>query len=177
MHHPLDMFRYCPRCGAAQFNVYNEKSKRCECCGFVYYFNPSAATVALITNQRGELLVCRRAKEPAKGTLDLPGGFLDLNENGEEGVAREVKEETGLTVLKATYLFSIPNIYLYSGLPVHTLDLFFGCEVAEEGTVRAMDDVSDLFYMPLEALKPEAFGLASIRQGIEYILSNYTTSV
>ena len=43
---------------------------------FVYYFNPSSATVALILNERDELLVCRRAKEPAKGTLDLPGGKL-----------------------------------------------------------------------------------------------------
>ena len=38
-------------------------------------------------NEKKELLVCRRAKEPAKGTLDLPGGFIDMNETGEEGVA------------------------------------------------------------------------------------------
>ena len=53
---------------------------------------------------------CCRAKEPAKDTLDLPGGFIDMNETGEEGVAREVEEETGLKVKKATYLFSLPNI-------------------------------------------------------------------
>ena len=47
-----------------------------------------------------ELLVVRRAKEPAKGTLDLPGGFSDLYETSEEGVCREVKEETGLEVKK-----------------------------------------------------------------------------
>lgn len=44
---------------------------------------------------------------------------------GEEGVAREVREETGLQVVEATYLFSLPNTYLYSGFLVHTLDLFF----------------------------------------------------
>ena len=76
----------------------NEKSKKCTDCGFVYYFNPSSATVALILNEKKELLVCRRAKEPAKGTLDLPGGFIDMNETGEEGVGREVWEETGLKV-------------------------------------------------------------------------------
>ena len=88
MKHPLSQFLYCPECGSSHFEVNNEKSKRCADCGFVYYFNPSAATVALILNEKNELLVCRRAKEPAKGTLDLPGGFIDMNETGEEGVAR-----------------------------------------------------------------------------------------
>jgi NADH pyrophosphatase NudC (nudix superfamily) len=115
MEHPLSQFRYCPKCGSEHFEIHNEKSKQCKDCGFVYYFNSSAATVALILNGRNELLVCRRAKEPAKGTLDLPGGFIDMAETGEEGVAREVKEETGMTVTQAEYLFSLPNIYIYSG--------------------------------------------------------------
>ena len=126
MEHPLSQFKYCPKCGSAHFEVHNEKSKQCADCGFVYYFNPSSATVALILNERDELLVCRRAKEPAKGTLDLPGGFIDMTETGEEGVAREVREETGMKVAKAEYLFSLPNIYIYSGFPVHTLDTLYG---------------------------------------------------
>ena len=85
MKHPLAQFLYCPECGSPHFEVNNEKSKKCTDCGFVYYFNPSSATVALILNEKKELLVCRRAKEPAKGTLDLPGGFIDMNETGEEG--------------------------------------------------------------------------------------------
>ena len=95
---PFSQFKYCPKCGSVHFEINNEKSKRCADCEFVYYFNPSAATVALIMNERNELLVCRRAKDPAKGTLDLPGGFIDMAETGEEGVSREVKEETGLTL-------------------------------------------------------------------------------
>ena len=94
MEHPLSQFRYCPKCGSEHFKVHNEKSKQCADCGFIYYFNPSSATVALILNEKNELLVCRRAKAPAKGTLDLPGGFIDMTETGEEGVAREVLEET-----------------------------------------------------------------------------------
>ena len=103
MEHPLSQFRYCPKCGSEHFDIHNEKSKQCKDCGFVYYFNPSSASVALILNKQNELLVCRRAKEPAKGTLDLPGGFIDMAETGEEGVAREVKEETGLDVTNITY--------------------------------------------------------------------------
>ena len=112
MNHPLAQFLYCPECGSPHFEVNNEKSKKCTDCGFVYYFNPSSATVALILNEKKELLVCRRAKEPAKGTLDLPGGFIDMNETGEEGVRqgsmggnRIEGRKSDLSVLPAEHLY------------------------------------------------------------------------
>lgn len=172
MKHPLEQFKYCPECGSVHFEINNDKSKKCHNCGFVYYFNPSAATVALILNDRNELLVCRRAKEPAKETLDLPGGFIDMNETGEEGVAREVLEETGLIVKKAVYQFSLPNIYMYSGFPVHTLDLFFLCTVEDMSHFTAMDDVADSFFIPLKEIRPEDFGLDSIRKGLTLFLKD-----
>lgn len=173
MHHPLELFKYCPECGSPSFHVKDEKSKRCSDCGFVYYFNSSAATVAFILNSKGELLVCRRAKEPKKGTLDLAGGFIDRFETAEQGVAREVMEETGLEVTEAVYQFSLPNTYLYSGFLVHTLDLFFICKVKDERKLRAMDDVADSFWMPLEEIAPEAFGLDSVREGVRRFLEEH----
>ena len=172
MEHPLSLFHYCPRCGSPRFEEHNFKSKRCADCGFTYYFNSSSSTVALITNARGELLVCRRAKDPAKGTLDLPGGFIDMYETAEEGVAREVKEETGLTVTRAEYLFSLPNLYLYSGFQVHTLDLFFRCTVADDRHFQAMDDAADLRFLPMADIRPDDFGLQSVRQGLARFLGS-----
>lgn len=169
--HPLEQFKYCPKCGSSHFNIHNEKSKHCDDCGFTYYFNPSAATVAFILNNKMELLVCRRAKNPAKGTLDLPGGFIDMYETGEEGIAREVKEETGIEVNESLYLFSIPNLYEYSGFLVHTLDMFFLCKVENTNKIKAHDDVAECFFTSLEKLKPEDFGLQSIRQGLEKFLN------
>ena len=169
--HPLELFKYCPKCGSSHFEIHNEKSKHCNDCGFTYYFNSSAATVAFILNKKNELLVCRRGKNPAKGTLDLPGGFIDMNETGEEGVAREVLEETGLKVKKAIYQFSLPNIYVYSGFPVHTLDMFFLCTVEDMSHFSAMDDVADSFFLPLSEIHPEDFGLDSIRRGLSLFLA------
>lgn len=173
MKHPLAQFLYCPECGSSHFKVNNEKSKKCVDCGFVYYFNPSAATVALILNDENKLLVCRRAKEPAKGTLDLPGGFIDMGETGEEGVTREVLEETGLKVKQAIYQFSLPNIYIYSGFPVHTLDMFFLCTVEDTTHLSAMDDVADSFFLPLSEIHPEDFGLDSVRRGVSTFLAQH----
>lgn len=171
MEHPLSLFRYCPKCGSEHFDIHNEKSKQCADCGFVYYFNPSSATVALILNENNELLVCRRAKDPAKGTLDLPGGFIDIGETGEEGVAREVLEETSLEVQEAAYQFTLPNIYVYSGFPVHTLDMFYLCKVKDTRHISAMDDAADAFFIPIAEINPEDFGLGSIRKGLRIFLS------
>ena len=171
--HPLHLFKYCPKCGSPRFEEHNFKSKKCADCGFVYYFNSSAATVAFILNSSNELLVCRRAKDPAKGTLDLSGGFIDMFETAEEGVAREVKEETGLDVVKAEYLFSYPNTYLYSGFLVHTMDMFFLCRVENDSVLEAMDDVAETFWMPLDKINPQEFGLDSVRKGVERFINEY----
>ncbi|MCQ2268493.1 MAG: NUDIX domain-containing protein [Bacteroidaceae bacterium] len=175
MDHPLEKFKYCPICGSQHFTVNDFKSKHCEECGFTYYFNSSTATVAFILNEKKELLVCKRANEPAKGTLDLAGGFVDIGESGEESVIREVKEETGLNVISTRYLFSIPNTYPYSNLTIHTTDLFFQCDVESTNHLQAFDDVAESFWIPLDDINPDEFGLNSIRKGIILFLSKYRT--
>lgn len=170
--HPLTQFKYCPECGSAGFTVNNEKSKKCLNCGFIYYFNPSAATAAFILNDKKELLVCRRAKAPARGTLDMPGGFLDMNETAEEGITREIFEETGLKATVRKYLFSLPNIYKYSGFMVHTLDMFFLCDVAHIHRHEAADDVSEIMFIPLDRINPEDFGLPSVKKAVRRFVEN-----
>lgn len=167
MKHPLDLFKFCPKCGSAHFEINNFKSKKCNDCGFIYYFNSSAATAVFITDSQGRLMVVRRAHEPAKGTLDLPGGFVDLYETGEEAILREIKEETNLELQHVRYLFSIPNIYLYSGFEVHTLDMFFEATNGNYNNYRPADDVSEIFFLDRKDIRPEEFGLISIKKAVE----------
>ena len=169
--HPLDKFHFCPACGSSRFEENNFKSKHCADCGFTYYANPCSATAAFIRNGRGDLLVAVRGKEPAKGTLDLPGGFVDMDETAEEGVIREIKEETGLDVTAPRYLFSIPNRYLYSGMTIHTLDMFYEVQVPDDVVPRADDDAAALSWMPLKDIDPLQFGLKSISQGVARYLA------
>jgi mutator protein MutT len=127
--------------------------------------------VAVIENNKEEILVARRANDPAKDTLDLPGGFIDMYETAEEAACREIEEETRLIVSSIEYLFSIPNIYLYSDFEVHTVDMFFKCRVDDFSELKAQDDVSELLFIPLNELNPADFGLISVRKGVEKLLS------
>ena len=163
----IGKFGYCPVCGSSHFEQDSPKSKKCRNCGFEYFMNPAAAVVALIANAKGELLVERRKMEPAKGTLDLPGGFADVGETAEEAVVREVMEETGLAVKAARYLFSQTNVYRYSGLEIQTLDMFFACEVEDTTGLAAGDDAAECMWIAPEDIHTELFGLRSIRHGLQ----------
>ena len=55
-------------------------------------------SVGAVIVEAGRVLLVRRGKEPMKGHWTLPGGMLEVGESLIEGVIREVKEETGLTV-------------------------------------------------------------------------------
>jgi 8-oxo-dGTP diphosphatase len=46
-----------------------------------------------------KVLLVRRGQEPLKGEWSLPGGALELGETLQQGVVREVLEETGLIVV------------------------------------------------------------------------------
>ena len=68
----------------------------CPECSWVHYINPLPVTVAYTLNRNNDLLVIKRAHEPAFNEWALPGGFLEEGEEPEEGCLRELMEETSL---------------------------------------------------------------------------------
>ena len=54
--------------------------------------------VGAVIVEQGRVLLVQRGTEPAKGKWSIPGGLIDVGESLREGVAREVREETGLLV-------------------------------------------------------------------------------
>ena len=131
------MFTYCPSCASKNIAFEEGKVFRCPDCGFTYYHNIAAATGCLITvpeTDSEKLIFLVRGKEPAIGKLDLPGGFVDINEGAIEGLYRELQEEIGWTPpipegkdLSGVFkLFaSFPNVYEYKGIKYNTCDLYF----------------------------------------------------
>lgn len=161
------MFKFCPFCGSKEFAWDGAKSHRCGACGHKLYVNEAAATVALIANARGELLFVRRRYNPAKGTLDLPGGFVDLGETAEHAVTREVKEELNLEVSKLQFFGSFPNRYLFGEVVYFTLDLVFVCTVRDFSPLSAADDVESYLFAAPQKVNVDEIGLESIREVVK----------
>lgn len=169
--HPLEDFSFCPHCGSESFFENDPFSKRCANCGFTFYPNAAAATVAIIVNERNELLCIRRGREPAKGTLDLPGGFVDPGESITDGLLREVREELGAEIASYEFLFSFANLYPFSGHRVHTADAFFRCRLVDASVASPHDDAAAMLWIPLAQVRPSDFGLLSVRHGVERLIA------
>ncbi len=92
----LERNSHCSYCGAG-FSVDQSWPRRCRVCGNTTYLNPIPVAVVLVPVGDG-LVVIRRNIEPRKGTLTLPGGYIDLGETWQEAGIREVREETGIDI-------------------------------------------------------------------------------
>jgi len=86
----------CSYCGA-KYSATKLWPITCHSCGNTNYLNPIPVVVLLLPVGDG-LVVARRNIEPQKGTLVLPGGYMDLAETWQEGAQRELHEETGILI-------------------------------------------------------------------------------
>ena len=152
-------FNFCPNCGGKNIQNVNMRKWKCDDCGFTLYNNVAAAVGLVIQNKNGKVLFEKRAKEPRKGFLALPGGFVDPNETAEEACFRECKEEIGVEPLSVKYIATFPNTYEYKNVLYKTCDIFFEAVLpenaelhAQEGEVLGFEEVSikeDLKDVPL----------------------------
>jgi NAD+ diphosphatase len=168
-HSPLEVFKFCPKCGRQEFVPDTEKSLKCENCGFRYFINMNAAVAAIIRNDKNEVLFTVRKHEPAAGLLDLPGGFVDMGETAEDAIVREVFEELNLTITDTAFCGSYTNKYVYCEIEYQTLDLVFNCLVENFQNIQAADDVSGFVFRDPMSVSPEEIGLKSVREIVKDI--------
>ncbi len=99
----------------------------------------------IIKNKK--VLLIKRGGIPFTGYWAIPGGHLDFNETAEEGVAREVKEETNLTVT------SIKLFGIYSNPKRDPRQIVSAIYLVKtKGTPKAGDDAADFKWFPLGKL-------------------------
>ncbi|HPF52760.1 MAG TPA: NUDIX domain-containing protein [Draconibacterium sp.] len=164
---PLNVLKYCPKCGSEKFNTVGERSLKCADCGFHFYINSSAAVAALISDENGKLMLVTRGVEPDYGKLDLPGGFIDPLESAEQAIRRELEEELGLIVTSLEYLTSAPNEYVFSGFTVFTLDMAFKVSVDSDTNLKAMDDILDFKFYSEDELDYDDIPASSIKSFVK----------
>ena len=171
------MFRYCPSC-ASQNIAFRGHKFHCPDCGFVYYHNTAAATGCVVLDGDAILFLVR-GKEPAKGKLDLPGGFVDPGEGALEGLRREFREEIGWEPPPAaafTLFASFPNTYPYRGIRYNTCDLFFTLSapgLAGEKLRPAEGEIAGVRFIRPEDLNPDDLAFESTRRAVTVFLDNF----
>lgn len=101
--------KFCGVCGGRMMR-HTDISKRCEQCGKEVWPQVAPAVIVLIHRGPDEVLLAR-GRNFRSDFFGLIAGFVETGETLEEAVAREVREETGLTIKNLRYFGSQPWPY------------------------------------------------------------------
>lgn len=151
---PTEPFRFCPADGTKLEEPRPSGGATCPHCGRSWYRNSAPAVGAVIVEE-DKALATVRAREPEKGRLDLPGGFLEVGEHPVDGLAREVREELGLEV----EVFEPPILlatHTYGPDGQHVLAIGFRARVVG-GEPNPTDDVAAIRWVSAEELDSADF--------------------
>ncbi len=140
-------FRFCPVCATPLMSVEMAGARRLSCseprCQFVHWDNP-VPVVAAIVEYEGKVLLARNVAWPPQWYA-LITGFLERGESPEEGVMREVKEETNLDPQGAAFV----GIYEF-----HRMNqLIIAYHVPATGTVKLNEELNDFRLDPLDQVQ------------------------
>ena len=109
--------------------------------------------VGAVILRDGEVLIVRRANPLLQGEWSIPGGALELGEKLRDGVAREVREETGLNVEVGPVLDVFDSIFpdAEGRTQYHYVLVDYLCH-QQQGTAMAASDASELRWARPEEL-------------------------
>ena len=123
------------------------------------YPHPSVTTdIVIFTIRHDELkvLLIKRGMPPYQGMWALPGGFVDMDEDLEQGARRELEEETGVSdvYLEQLYTFGAPDrdprervitVAYYALVPTDEIDIKAGSD-AEGVSWIGMQELPELAF-------------------------------
>ena len=145
--------RYCGTCGAPTRAESAGHVMKCteQSCGAEHFPRLDPAIIVLVTDGERALLG-RQAAWPA-GRYSTIAGFVEPGESLEDAVAREVLEETGVTVLDADYHSSQPWPFPSS------LMIGFTARASADAVPRADEELEDVRWFTREEIASGVPGL------------------
>ena len=165
--------KFCRRCAA----VLQHKGGSVYVCakGHTLFLNASPAT-GMVLFKEGKVLMLRRAIEPGKGMLDIPGGFCDGPETLEAAIARELEEEVGLTANDYTdmqFLQSGLDPYAYGNEVLPVLAVVFTAKMASNKQLAAADDAASVEWVALDQINLNDVHFPAVRAALERLQSDH----
>ena len=124
--------------------------------------------VVIICN--GRILLEKRKNEPGKGKWSIPGGLVELGEEVEQTVIREVREETGLEVEKPEHIDVVSNLEMdeKGRIKYHFVIIDYFVKL-KGGKLKASSDAAELRWVEFDEV--EKYDLTKIFR--EFFVRNH----
>jgi NADH pyrophosphatase NudC (nudix superfamily) len=132
-------YKFCPACATQLQAIIQQEDGgpkerlRCASCGWTHWNNPTPVLAAVVEYE-GKILLARNAAWPGK-MYALITGFMEAGETPQEGITREVKEETNLDVT------SLALIGVYDFQRMNQVIIAYA--VQAQGEVRLSPELAD----------------------------------
>jgi len=146
MSETVHEFKYCPVCASAitAKMVGAREYVACPSGHWTHWDNPLPVVAALVEVE-GRILLARNAAWPEK-MFALITGFMERGETPEQGVARELKEETNLDAEQVTLI----GVYEF----IRKNELIIAYHVKAAGEIRLSEELVDFRLIAPEKLRP-----------------------
>jgi len=154
-------FKFCPQCATPLAHIVRaedggDKSRlRCPACEWTHWNNPTPVLAAVIecADQGGQVLLARNAAWTGR-MFGLITGFMEAGESPQQGITREVAEETGLTV----DALSLIGVYDFQRMN----QVIVAYHALAHGEVRLSPELAEYRLYPLDKLRcwPAGTGFA-----------------
>jgi len=136
--------QFCGRCGTPTRVREHERARECPDCALIAYPRIAPAVMCLV--RRGREILLARSPHFLPGMYSALAGFVEPGESLEQCLAREVLEETGITIANPRYFASQPWPF------PHSLMIAFIADYAGGKITPAPDEIEDAQWFALDAL-------------------------
>lgn len=161
--------QFCGQCGAPLKTRMTERAKECPRCGLLHFPRLSPAMIVLV--QKGRELLLARSRHFLPGMYSVLAGFVEPGESLEEAVAREVREEVGLTIKDIRY-FGSQNWPFPHSLMIGFTATYAGGEISLND-----EEIEAAGWFTADALPPLPGNISIARKLIDWFVESQEKTV